>query len=44
MNFPFGFLGLVGIAAVIYVARAVRVVRQYEKGIWCRPSGNTAGR
>jgi regulator of protease activity HflC (stomatin/prohibitin superfamily) len=30
---PFGFAGLLGIAAIIYVARAIRIVRQYEKGL-----------
>src|SRR5882672_6465741 len=33
MNFPFGFTGIVAIMAVIYAARAFRVVRQYEKGL-----------
>src|SRR5438105_5346800 len=33
MNFPFGFAGLLTVAAIIYVARAVRVVRQFEKGL-----------
>jgi regulator of protease activity HflC (stomatin/prohibitin superfamily) len=33
MNFPFGLSGLVAIAAVIYVSRAVRIVRQFEKGL-----------
>src|SRR5580704_12179113 len=33
MNFSFGFTGFIGIAAIIYVARALRVVRQFEKGL-----------
>ena len=33
MNIPFGFAGLLGIAAFIYVVRALRIVRQFEKGI-----------
>src|SRR5438477_1112838 len=31
--FPFGFGGILGIAAVIYASRAVRIVRQFEKGL-----------
>jgi regulator of protease activity HflC (stomatin/prohibitin superfamily) len=33
MNFPFGVTGLLAIAAIIYVVRAIRIVRQYEKGL-----------
>lgn len=33
MNFPFGISGFLAIAAVIYVVRALRIVRQFEKGI-----------
>src|SRR5205807_8065797 len=33
MNLPFGLTGLIAIAAAIYVVRAVRIVRQYEKGL-----------
>ncbi len=33
MNIPFGLTGLLTVAAVIYVVRALRVVRQFEKGI-----------
>src|SRR5882762_3238646 len=33
ISFPFGFGGLLAVAAVIYVSRAVRMVRQFEKGL-----------
>ena len=33
MNIPFGLTGILAVAAVIYVIRAVRIVRQYEKGL-----------
>src|SRR5260221_14338029 len=33
MNFPFGLTGLLAVAAIIYVVRALRIVRQYEKGL-----------
>ncbi len=33
MNFPFGVTGLLAIAAVIYAVRALRIVRQFEKGL-----------
>ncbi len=33
MNFPFGVTGLLAIAAIVYVVRAFRIVRQYEKGL-----------
>ncbi len=33
MNFPFGLAGILAVAAIIYVARAIRIVRQYEKGL-----------
>jgi regulator of protease activity HflC (stomatin/prohibitin superfamily) len=32
-GFPIGLAGILGIAAVIYVARAIRIVRQFEKGL-----------
>src|SRR4051812_12400736 len=31
--FPFGFGGLVVIAVFVYVSRALRVIRQFEKGL-----------
>src|SRR4029077_1889662 len=31
--FPFGLGGLFAIAAVIYISRAIRIVRQFEKGL-----------
>jgi regulator of protease activity HflC (stomatin/prohibitin superfamily) len=33
MNFPISLAGFLGIAAIIYVFRAIRIVRQYEKGL-----------
>src|ERR1700731_4611412 len=33
ISFPFGLGGLFAIAAVIYISRAIRIVRQYEKGL-----------
>src|SRR5579864_988106 len=33
MNLPFGLTGLLAVAAAIYVVRAFRIVRQYEKGL-----------
>lgn len=33
MSFPFGFVGLLAVAAIIYVVRALRIVRQFEKGV-----------
>ena len=32
-NFPIGLSGLIAVAAIIYVARAMRIVRQFEKGL-----------
>jgi len=33
MNFSFGLTGVVGVFIVIYVSRAIRIIRQYEKGL-----------
>ena len=29
MNFPFGLTSLIAVAAIIYVSRAIRIVRQF---------------
>src|SRR5882762_9154406 len=33
ISFPFGFGGIFAIAAVIYISQAIRIVRQFEKGL-----------
>lgn len=45
MNFSFGLAGFVAIAALIFVSRAIRIVRQYEKGLieWLGQYSRTVG-